>query len=194
MNFKIVGSVLSLIAIFSTTTPISATEGMWIPSMIKSLVGDDMQAMGMKISPEDLYAINQSSIKDAVVHFNGGCTSVLVSDKGLLLTNHHCGYSRIQAHSTLEHNYLKDGFWAENLSGELENPNMDATIIKEIRDVTKEILGDLDENATEADRAARIKEATEKLVAEVTEGSHFQAYVRPFYYGNQYLLFITESI
>ncbi len=192
MNFKIVGSVLALIAIFSTTTQVSATEGMWIPSMIKSLVGDDMQAMGMKISPEDLYAINQSSLKDAVVHFNGGCTSVLVSDRGLLITNHHCGYSRIQAHSTLEHNYLKDGFWAENLGAELENPNMDATIIKEIRDVTKQIIGELDENATEADRAAKIKESIAKLVAEVTEGRHLQAYVRPFYCGNQYLLFITE--
>ena len=192
MKFKLVWSVLSLIAIFSTTTPISATEGMWIPSMIKSLVGDDMQAMGMKISPEDLYAINQSSIKDAVVHFDRGCTSVLVSGKGLLLTNHHCGYSRIQAHSTLDHNYLKDGFWATNLDAELENPDMDATIIKEIRDVTKDILGDLDENASEADRAVKIKEAKEKLVAEVTEGTHFQAYIRPFYNGNQYLLFITE--
>jgi hypothetical protein len=193
MKMKIVGSILSLIAIFSTTTPISATEGMWIPSMIKSLVSDDMAAMGMKISAEELYAINQSSVKDAVVHFNGGCTSVLVSDKGLLLTNHHCGYSRIQAHSSLENNYLKDGFWAANLDAELENPDMTATIIKEIRDVTSEILKDLPADATEAERAAMIKTQTEKIVAEATEGSHYSAYIRPFYYGNQFLLFINEE-
>jgi len=190
---KIVGSILSLIAIFSTTTPISATEGMWIPSMIKSLVSDDMAAMGMKISAEELYAINQSSVKDAVVHFNGGCTSVLVSDKGLLLTNHHCGYSRIQAHSSLENNYLKDGFWAANHDAELENPDMTATIIKEIRDVTSEILKDLPADATEVERAAMIKTQSEKIVAEATEGSHYSAYIRPFYYGNQFLLFINEE-
>lgn len=190
---KIVGSILSLIAIFSTTTPISATEGMWIPSMIKSLVSDDMAAMGMKISAEELYAINQSSVKDAVVHFNGGCTSVLVSNKGLLLTNHHCGYSRIQAHSSLENNYLKDGFWAANHDAELENPDMTATIIKEIRDVTSEILKDLPADATEVERAAMIKTQTEKIVAEATEGSHYSAYIRPFYYGNQFLLFINEE-
>ncbi len=193
MKMKIVGSILSLIAIFSTTTPISATEGMWIPSMIKSLVSDDMAAMGMKISAEELYAINQSSVKDAVVHFNGGCTSVLVSDKGLLLTNHHCGYSRIQAHSSLENNYLKDGFWAANHDAELENPDMTATIIKEIRDVTSEILKDLPADATEVERAAMIKTQTEKIVAEATEGSHYSAYIRPFYYGNQFLLFINEE-
>jgi hypothetical protein len=193
MKMKIVGSILSLIAIFSTTTPISAAEGMWIPSMIKSLVSDDMAAMGMKISAEELYAINQSSVKDAVVHFNGGCTSVLVSDKGLLLTNHHCGYSRIQAHSSLENNYLKDGFWAANLDAELENPDMTATIIKEIRDVTSEILKDLPADATEVERAAMIKTQTEKIVAEATEGSHYSAYIRPFYYGNQFLLFINEE-
>lgn len=192
MKTKIVGSILSLIVLFSTISNVYATEGMWIPSMIKSLVADDMKAMGMKISAEDLYAINQSSIKDAVVHFNGGCTSVLVSKKGLLLTNHHCGYSRIQAHSTLENNYLKDGFWAENLEAELENPGMDATIIKEIRDVSEAVFADLAENATESDRAAHIKAKTEALIAEATEGTHYKAYVRPFYYGNQYLLFITE--
>ena len=190
---KIVGSILSLIAIFSTTTPISATEGMWIPSMIKSLVSDDMAAMGMKISAEELYAINQSSVKDAVVHFYGGCTSVLVSNKGLLLTNHHCGYSRIQAHSSLENNYLKDGFWAANHDAELENPDMTATIIKEIRDVTSEILKDLPADATEVERAAMIKTQTEKIVTEATEGSHYSAYIRPFYYGNQFLLFINEE-
>jgi len=160
--------------------------------MIKQLVSDDMASMGMKISADDLYSINHSSIKDAVVHFNGGCTSVLVSDQGLLLTNHHCGYSRIQAHSSLEHNYLEDGFWAATKKDELANPEMEATIIKEIRDVTKEILADLPENATEIQRSEWIAAKTKEIVATAKEGTHFSAYIRPFYHGNQFLLFIVE--
>jgi len=125
-----------LLITLSISLQASSTEGMWVPGMINKLVSGNMESMGMKVSLDDLYAINNSSIKDAVVHFNGGCTSVLVSDQGLLLTNHHCGYSRIQSHSSLEKNYLKDGFWAMSLTEELSNPGMDASIIKEIRDVT----------------------------------------------------------
>lgn len=169
-----------------------ATEGMWVPSMIKQLVGDDMAAMGMKIDPSDLYAINQSSIKDAVVHFNGGCTSVLVSDQSLLLTNHHCGYSRIQAHSSLENNYLKDGFWAMDLSEELANPGMDASIIQEIRDVTDELLGEVSVDASEAERSEQIKQRSEGLIEKIKEETGFDVYIKPFYHGNQYLLFIVE--
>ncbi|GAB5539651.1 MAG: S46 family peptidase [Salibacteraceae bacterium] len=169
-----------------------ATEGMWVPNMIKQLVGDEMQAMGMKISPEDLYAVNSSSIKDAVVHFNGGCTSVLVSDKGLLLTNHHCGYSRIAAHSSLENNYLEDGFWAESYAEELANPNMTASIIKEIRDVSDIVFKDFPENPSEIERAKLLKERIAELTESIEEETGFSAYVKPFYHGNQYLLFITE--
>ncbi len=192
MKNQIVGTIMCFSLIFSTIHPLSATEGMWIPSMIKKMVAGDMNAMGMKISADDLYSINQSCIKDAVVHFNGGCTSVLVSDKGLLLTNHHCGYSRIQAHSSLENNYLKDGFWASGLDKELSNPGMNASIIKEIRDVTDAILGELPENATEAERAALVKIKSAELVESAIDGTHYQAYIRPFYFGNQYLIFITE--
>ena len=117
---------------------------------------------------------------------------MLVSDKGLLLTNHHCGYSRIQAHSSLDNNYLKDGFWASGLDKELSNPGMNATIIKEIRDVTDAILADLSENASEEQRTAHVKLKMAELVEAATEGTHFQAYIRPFYFGNQYLIFINE--
>ena len=175
-----------------TTLLSTAKEGMWIPSMIADMVGDDMKAMGMKIDPSDLYAINQSSIKDAVVHFNGGCTSVLVSDQALLLTNHHCGYSRIQSHSTLEHNYLKDGFWASSLKDELANPGMDASIIKEIRDVTDEMLSELSVDATESARGEHLKEKSKALIEKIKEETGYEAYIRPFYHGNQYLLFIVE--
>ena len=170
----------------------NATEGMWVPSMINKLVGDEMQSMGMKVSADDLYAINKSSIKDAVVHFNGGCTSVLVSGRGLLLTNHHCGYGRIQSHSTLENNYLEDGFWAGSLEEELVNPNMDATIIKEIRDVTNDVLKDMPMDATEVQRSAHISEQSEKIIAEVKEKTGYSAYIKPFYNGNQMLLFTLE--
>jgi hypothetical protein len=170
-----------------------AHEGMWIPSMIKSMVEGDMKAMGMKISAEDLYAINQSSIKDAVVHFNGGCTSVLVSDEALLLTNHHCGYSLIQSHSTLENNYLEDGFWAMSKADELPNPGISATIIKEIRDVTADMLKDLPADASEAQRADQIKKMTATLVAAAKESTGYDAYIRPFFYGNQFLLFVIEE-
>lgn len=184
-------SILLIVSILLLHTT-HATEGMWVPSMIKQLVGDDMKAMGMKIDPTDLYAINQSSIKDAVVHFNGGCTSVLVSNQALLLTNHHCGYSRIQAHSSLENNYLKDGFWAMELDKELANPGMNASIIQEIRDVTDLLLGELSVNATEEDRKDHISKQSEKLVEQIKSETGYDAYVKPFYHGNQYLLFIVE--
>lgn len=170
-----------------------AHEGMWIPSLIKSMVEDDMKAMGMKISAEDLYAINKSSIKDAVVHFNGGCTSVLVSEEGLLLTNHHCGYSLIQSHSTLENNYLEDGFWAMSKAEELPNPGISATIIKEIRDITEDVFKDLPTDATEAEREAHIKKVIANSIAKAKESTGYDAYAKPFFYGNQYLLFIIEK-
>lgn len=151
-----------------------------------------MKAMGMQVSAEQLYCINQSCIKDAVVHFDGGCTSVLVSGEGLLLTNHHCGYSRIQAHSSLEHNYLEDGFWAMSKKEELANPGTEAIIIREIRDVTGEMLSDLPANASEEQRRIHLKAVEDELVKNATANTHYQAYIRPFYFGNQFLLFITE--
>jgi hypothetical protein len=181
------------LAIISLSFNAIAHEGMWIPSMIKSMVEGDMKAMGMKISAEDLYAINQSSIKDAVVHFNGGCTSVLVSDEALLLTNHHCGYSLIQSHSTLENNYLEDGFWAMSKADELPNPGISATIIKEIKDVTADMLKDLPADASEAQRADQIKKMTAALVAAAKESTGYDAYIRPFFCGNQFLLFVIEE-
>lgn len=187
--------LLPVIVLISMLVSISSTakEGMWIPSRIQQLVGDDMAAMGMKISAEELYSINKSSIKDAVVHFGGGCTSVLVSDKGLLMTNHHCGYSRIQAHSTVENDYLEDGFWAMTMEDELPNDGLTASIIKEIRDVSDEVLAMIPENASQAEREKLVAEKMKELEAAAIEGTHYEAYTRAFYYGNQYLLFITET-
>jgi hypothetical protein len=115
-----------------------ADEGMLIPSLIKAFESD-MKAKGMKLSAEDIYSVNQSSIKDAIFQFGGGCTSEIVSSKGLLLTNHHCGYSQIQSHSSLENNYIENGYWAKDLSEELANPGLTAMRIVRIEDVTQKI-------------------------------------------------------
>jgi hypothetical protein len=184
--------IIAFIFSFLISFQIAATEGMWVPNKIAELVGPEMKTMGLKIEPSALYAINQSSIKDAVVHFNGGCTSVLVSGQALLLTNHHCGYSQIQKHSTLENNYLKDGFWAMKLSDELANPGMDATIIQEIRDVTDEVLEGISVETMEAERIEQITLKTKEIVERIEEETGYAAYIKPFYYGNQFLLFITE--
>ena len=110
-----------LAAITVLATPSHGKEGMWIPTLLHA-IEDDMQALGLKLTAEDIYSINHSSLKDAVVHFNGGCTAEMVSNHGLLLTNHHCGYGQIQSHSTVENDLLTNGFWAKTLSEELANP------------------------------------------------------------------------
>lgn len=189
IRIKLLSTLLALLVINVS----QATEGMWVPTMIKQLVADDMQAMGMKVSADDLYRINESSIKDAVVHFNGGCTSVLVSESGLLLTNHHCGYSRIQYHSSLENNYLEDGFWAGSFEEELVNEGMTATIIQEIRDVTEAVLKDVSDEMSEAKRAALVKTNSDALVQKIKDEGTYSAYVRTFYHGNQYLLFVVQE-
>lgn len=182
--------LLGLLIIFSPA--LSATEGMWVPSLLNKMM-DEMHAMGMKLSAADIYAVNQSSLKDAVVHFGGGCTAGIISKDGLLLTNHHCGYSRIQAHSTVENNYLEDGFWAMDRSQELPNPGLTATIVKQIVDVTDQVLGDLEKGASEEARAKAIDQKINELVAKAKEETGFDAYIRPFYYGNQYMMFLVET-
>jgi hypothetical protein len=180
---------LALIIFYS----VHAKEGMWIPTLIKNLVESDMKEMGMKLSAEDIYSFNKSSLKDAVVHFGGGCTAEMISDQGLLLTNHHCGYSQIQSHSSLENDYLTDGFWAMNTSEELKNPGLTATFIIKIEDVSSKVLEGVEESTPEEERqktiAANIKEIGEKAI----EGTHYEYIIRPFYYGNQYYMFLTET-
>ena len=179
-----------LILLFSYN--LFAHEGMWIPSLLKALEGD-MQSKGLKLSAEDIYSINQSSLKDAIVHFNGGCTAEVVSDKGLILTNHHCGYGQINQHSTLENNYLKNGFWAMSQSEELKNPGLTATFIVRIEDVTAKvnsgISDDLDAEAANIMRSDAIK----KITSEVVEGTNYKAVIKPFYYGNEYYMIVSKT-
>ena len=168
-----------------------AHEGMWIPSLLKVLEGQ-MQSEGMQITAEDIYSINQSSLKDAIVHFGGGCTAEVVSKKGLILTNHHCGYSQIQQHSSLENNLLKDGFWAMSMKEELKNPGLTATFIVRIEDVTDKVLNVVkDQNTDEGNKTmlANIK-AIEKAAV---NQPNYKASVKPFYYGNKYFMIVSKT-
>lgn len=168
-----------------------AEEGMLIPSMI-SAFEDDMQAMGMKLSAEDIYSINNASLKDAIFQFGGGCTAEVVSSKGLLLTNHHCGYSQIQSHSSLEHDYLKNGFWAKTMNDELANPGLTAMRIVRIEDVTKKVFeGTEGLSGAELDEALKVNIA--RITAEATANTHYTADIKAFYYGNEYYMMVKET-
>ena len=135
MKKTILLAVLLTVSLF----PLKADEGMWLPALISQRIAD-MQAKGLKLSAEDIYSVNQASLKDAVVLFGSGCTGELVSDQGLLFTNHHCGYSYIQKHSSVEHDYLKDGFWALNRGEELPNPGLTVRFLERMEDVTAQVL------------------------------------------------------
>ena len=167
--------------------------GMWIPSMLKGMNETEMKNLGMKMSVEDIYAVNQSSIKDAIVHFDGGCTSEIISAQGLMLTNHHCGYDAIQSHSTLTNNYLEDGFWANSFLEELPNPGMTATLIISIHDVTAAITQNILDNATEKEKQNIIQENISKLQKSFAREQWQECKIRSFYEGNQYILFVTET-
>lgn len=170
-----------------------AAEGMWLPLLLSQLNEKEMQDLGMRITAEDIYSINQSSLKDAIVLFGGGCTGEIVSDQGLLLTNHHCGFSNIQRHSSLEHDYLTDGFWALSLREELPNPGLTVTFLVRMEDVSDRVNARLNPKMTETQRENAIKIVTTEITAEAIKGTHYQASVKPFYAGNQFYLFITET-
>jgi len=184
---------LLLLLLFLVRTA-SAHEGMWVPTLLKSIEGD-MHTAGLRITAEDIYSINNGSIKDAIVHFGGGCTAEVISEQGLILTNHHCGFSAIQEHSSLEHDYLKNGFWAKDRASELRNPGITATFIIRMEDVSERVLGELasQQDLSEVQRREIVIGVGEAIVKEAVEGTHYQAVVRPFNYGNSYFLIVTET-
>ena len=167
--------------------------GMWIPSLLKGMNETEMKSLGMKISAKDIYDVNQSSLKDAVPQFDGGCTAEVISDKGLILTNHHCGFDAIQNHSTVEHDYLRDGFWAYKMEDELTNPNMTVMFVIRIEDVTNKVLEGVATLATEAEKQKKIQENISTLSNTLPKESWQENKIRTFYDGNQYLLFVTET-
>lgn len=170
-----------------------ADEGMWLPSLVGEGRISDMRAKGFRLTAEDIYSVNQASLKDAIVRFGGGCTGELISDQGLLITNHHCGYGQIQAHSSMEHDYLTHGFAAMNQGEELSNPGLVVTFLVEMKDVTDEVLTGVTAKMNDTKRQAKIKANREAIVKKATEGNHYKASVEALYYGNQYYLFIYEN-
>lgn len=170
-----------------------ADEGMWLPLFIERLNYVDMQKMGLKLTPEEIYSVNHSSLKDAIVQFGRGCTAEVISGQGLLITNHHCGYGVIQAHSSLEHDYLKDGFWAQSLDEELSSERLTVTFLVRIEDVTQKILLHLNNSMTEAERMTRVDSISDILEKEAIGETHYDASVRSFYEGNEYYLFVFET-
>lgn len=180
-----------LFAFLFVASSLQAKEGMWLPFLIGQLNADEMTAMGLQISAEDIYSVNHSSLKDAIVHFGGGCTAELISSKGLLLTNHHCGYSKIQSHSSLENDYLKNGFWAMSGEEELKNPGLTASIVKYMKDVTNEMLEGTTVDMDPAERKSMMDENAKKIIGQNDDA--YDKEIKAFFYGNQYILIAKEE-
>ena len=174
---------------FLISSPSIADEGMWLPHLLKSLNEYEMQSKGLKITTEDIYSVNKSSLKDAIVALNGGgCTAEMISSEGLMLTNHHCVDDLLQTHSTVENNYLDDGFWAMSKSEELKNENMSATFLISIEDVTSLFKDSLSIELSETERNKKISEISKIIVSEKTDSTSYSARVKSFYGGNDFYL------
>ncbi len=170
-----------------------ADEGMWIPLLLKKYNISDMQAKGFKLTAEDIYSVNQACLKDAIVIFGGGCTGEIISNEGLLITNHHCGYGAIQRHSTVENDYLTDGFWAMNRSEELPNAGLRVTFLLRMEDVTEQVLSGVTDAMTEKERAEKIAQNTRPLINAANPNNKYRVRVTPFFSGNQYFLYVYED-
>lgn len=171
---------------------VEAREGMWIPMLLEKFNITEMQHKGFELTAEDIYSINQASMKDAVVIFGGGCTGGLISSEGLLITNHHCGYAVIQKHSSVSNDYLTDGFWAMSREEELVNPDLKATFLRRMEDVTERVLESVEDSMSMEQRKKIIEVNIDSIKNEAIRGTHYQARVEPFFYGNQYFLFVNE--
>ncbi len=186
--------LLFLVALLLVAPKAKADEGMWLLPLIQKLNYNKMRDMGLKLTAEEIYSINQTSLKDAILIFGGGCTGEVISSEGLVLTNHHCGYGTIQSHSTVENDYLKDGFWAMSKAEEIPSPGLSVTFIKRIDDVTADVLKGVKDSMTEEQRAELIAKNTEKIIKKTSTkdfpGSSVM--VRAFFGGNQYIKFITQ--
>lgn len=188
MNRK---SILALLSALMLSSVAVADEGMWMPVLIQNKIVD-MSKAGGKLSAADIYDVNKASIKDAIVQFGGGCTGEIISSKGLLLTNHHCGFSQIQSHSSVENDYLKDGFVARTMGEELPNKGLNVKFLVRMDDVTEGVLNGYKEEMSEKERSSIIEINSKKIIADATKGSNLNATVESFYYGNQYFLFIYK--
>jgi hypothetical protein len=185
--------VLCLLIEIILIPALKADEGMWIPLLIEKYNIKLMQEKGFKLSADDIYSVNKACMKDAVLLFGGGCTGEVISGEGLLITNHHCGYGQIQKHSSLEHDYLTNGFWAMSKEEELSNPGLSVTFLKKMEDVTIKVLKGVTEGMETGDRDKIINANIIEIEKQAVEGTGYSAYVDPFYMGNQYFLFVNET-
>lgn len=172
---------------------VNADEGLWIPMLLQHYNIDIMQKQGLKLSAEDIYSINQASLKDAVVIFGGGCTGELISAEGLLLTNHHCGFGSIQSLSSVGNDYLTNGFWAMNRDEELPNKGLKVTFLIRIEDVTSKVLDSVSAETPEEVRDSMILARVEKIRNQSVENTNYLSVIKPFYYGNEFYMFIYKE-
>jgi hypothetical protein len=170
-----------------------ANEGMWFLMHIKRLNQRDMEKMGLQLTPEEIYSINNQSLKDAIVQFNGGCTASIISENGLVLTNHHCGYNAIAELSTAEKNHLKNGYWAASLEDELKPQRLFVRFFVRMDDVSERILSQVNDSMTEKEREAAINKEIAKIEQENNEGGKYTVSVRSFYQGNEFYYFVYED-
>ncbi len=186
--------LLILLVSCTSLQSMRADEGMWLISKIRDLNMGYMNELGIKLSADDIYSINQASLKDAVVIFGRGCTGELISDQGLILTNHHCGYGTIQEHSSVEHDYLQDGFWAKDKQAEIPSPGLSVVFLKEVTDVTSEVLAGVTDAMDEKARAEAISQAINNIIQKEKERSEgkFTYEIKPFFSGNQFIMFRSQ--
>lgn len=170
-----------------------ADEGMWFLMHLRKLNERDMQKRGLQLTAEEIYSINNSSIKDAIVQFGGGCTAEIVSDQGLVLTNHHCGYGAIAELSTPENDYLTNGYWAPTKQHELKPKELSVRFFVRMDDVTERMLGVVNDGMSEADREKAINQEIARIEQENNEGGKYTVSVRPFYEGNEYYYFVYQD-
>lgn len=183
-------ALLFLVAVLAA--PSRADEGMWIPALIHKLNINDMQNAGLRLSAEDIYSINNSSLKDAIVSI-GGCTAEMISPDGLMLTNHHCAFGDIQRHSSVESDYLQNGFWAKTKGDELSNPQKIARFLISTEEVTDKVLAEVTSGMSFEERNRKVSQVSARLEREATEGTHYQAQVRSFFEQNRYFIFVYET-
>ena len=189
---KYLKKILLVFILFISTLAL-AEEGIWLPLLLEKLNEKQMKSLGMKISAKDIYSINSGSLKDAIVSFGGFCTGEVVSSKGLVLTNHHCGFDAIQNHSTLDHNYIRDGFWSKNYTEEMPNQGLFVTFIVRIDDVSKQVLNGVTGAMSESERQSAIDKNIAELRKSAKKENYQDSFIRGFFEGNQYYLFVTET-
>jgi len=181
--------MLTAVFVNAAETP---DEGMWLPMFVERLNYVDMQKMGLRLTPEELYSINHSSLKDAIVSLGGFCTAEVVSPEGLLFTNHHCGYGNIQKHSTVDHDYLTDGFWAMSKAEELPNEDLTVSFLERMEDMTSEVLSAVTNDMDEQARQGAISKKIEELKKAASEDGKYQVELKSFFNGNEYYMFVYQ--